>query len=59
MTSFLFFIAVVYLLLLLIKQLESAMTELEGWKQHALMIFAYALMIELVRHGYLPMPTAS
>lgn len=59
MTSYLLFIAVICLSLLLIKQLESAIAELEGWKQHALMVFAYALMIELVRHGYLPMPTAS
>ena len=59
MTSYLLFIAVICLSLLLIKQLESALAELEGWKQHALLVFAYALMIELVRHGYLPMPTAS
>jgi surface polysaccharide O-acyltransferase-like enzyme len=58
MTSFLFFIAVVYLLLLLIKQLESAITELEEWKQHVLLIFAGALMVEMLRNGYLPSPTS-
>ena len=47
-------IAVAYLLLLLVKQLEDKITELEGWKQYALLIFAFALMIELSRSGYIP-----
>ena len=54
MMSLLLLIAVAYLLFLLLKQLEDKITELEEWKQYALLIFAFAFMIELSRHGYIP-----
>lgn len=54
MTSLLLLITVAYLLFLLFKELEGKMTELEEWKQDALLIFTFALMIEVSRHGYIP-----
>ncbi len=47
-------ITVAYLLFLLFKQLEGKITELEEWKQYALLILAFALMLELSRHGSIP-----
>ncbi len=57
MTSLLLLIPVAYLLFLTSQQLESSITELEEWKQYALLIFAFALLIEVTRHGYLAVPS--
>ncbi len=54
MMSLLLLITVTYLLFLLLKQLESKLDGLEEWKQYSLLIFAFALMIEVSRHGYIP-----
>ncbi len=51
MTSLLLLITVAYLLFLLFTQLEGKITELEEWKQYALLILAFALILELSRHG--------
>ena len=59
MTSLLLLIVIANLLPLLVKQFEGKMIELEEWKQNALFIFAYALLIALLRHGYLPTPRSS
>ena len=47
-------IAVAYLLFLSSKYLESKISALEEWKQNVLLISAFALMVELIRHGYAP-----
>ena len=57
MTSLLLLISVTYLLFLTSQQFESKMTELQEWKQNALLIFASALLIEVCRHGYLRIPS--
>ena len=54
MMNLLLLITVAYLLFLLLNQLEDKITELEEWKQYTLLIFAFALIIELSRHGYIP-----
>ena len=50
-------IPVACLLFLTSQQLERKLFELEEWKQYALLIFAFALLIEVTRHGYLPLPS--
>ena len=50
-------ISITYLLFLTSQQFESKMTELQEWKQNALLIFASALLIEVCRHGYLRIPS--
>ena len=57
MTSLLLLIPVACLLFLTSQQLERKLFELEEWKQYALLIFAFALLIEVTRHGYLPLPS--
>ena len=54
MMSLLLLFTVTYLLFLLSKQLEDEITELEEWKQNVLFVFAFGLMIKLIRHGYIP-----